>query len=126
MYLDWGYTKLYERLSHEMDDERQHADLLIQRILLLGGTPNLVVRAPIKVGSNVPDMMTNDLDLEKAVIKLLREAIAYAENQALDYTTGEILVKLLRDSEEDHGLWLEQQLGQIKTMGLATYLQSTL
>ena len=35
MYEDWGFNKLYERIDHEMNDEKQHADLLIKRILLL-------------------------------------------------------------------------------------------
>lgn len=35
MYLDWGLNKLYERINHEMQDETQHAALLIERILFL-------------------------------------------------------------------------------------------
>ena len=35
MYLDWGLTKLYERIDHEFDDERGHATKLIERMLFL-------------------------------------------------------------------------------------------
>ncbi len=35
MYADWGFTKLYERINHEMEEETQHADVLLQRILFL-------------------------------------------------------------------------------------------
>ena len=35
MYEDWGLTKLYARIDHEMNNEKQHADLLIKRIFLL-------------------------------------------------------------------------------------------
>ncbi len=41
MYEDWGFTKLYERLNHEMEEETQHADALMRRILLLEGTPRM-------------------------------------------------------------------------------------
>eukprot|EP00493_Phyllostaurus_siculus_P003728 UN03743 len=33
MYDDWGLNKLYERLNHEMEEEKDHADWLIKRIL---------------------------------------------------------------------------------------------
>lgn len=38
MYEDWGLNKLYERINHEMEEETQHADALIKRILFLEGT----------------------------------------------------------------------------------------
>src|SRR5690606_2146758 len=33
MYADWGFTKLYERINHEMEEETEHADALLKRIL---------------------------------------------------------------------------------------------
>ena len=44
MYDDWGLNKLYERLNHEMEEEKDHADWLIKRILFLEGVPNLTKR----------------------------------------------------------------------------------
>lgn len=41
MYEDWGFTKLYERINHEMEEEAQHADALMRRILMLEGTPRM-------------------------------------------------------------------------------------
>ena len=35
MYQDWGYNKLFERISHESDEEKQHAAWIIERILFL-------------------------------------------------------------------------------------------
>ena len=35
MYEDWGFSKLYERINHEMEEEAQHADALMRRILTL-------------------------------------------------------------------------------------------
>ena len=64
MYENWGFNKLYERINHEMQDETSHADALIKRILFLEGVPDLSKRAPLAVGSNVPEMLKNDLELE--------------------------------------------------------------
>lgn len=123
MYDDWGFSKLYERIDHEMDDEKEHADHLIKRILLLEGVPAVGNRSPLKIGKDVPEMLKNDLELERSVIVALREAIAVCE-QEKDYQTREILEVMLADTEEDHAHWLEQQLGLIEKVGLQNYLQS--
>ena len=39
MYDDWGLKKLYERIDHEFEDEKEHASKIIERILFLGGKP---------------------------------------------------------------------------------------
>jgi bacterioferritin len=124
MYEDWGYNKLFERIKHEQEEETEHATLLIQRILFLEGTPDMVTRKPdINVGKDVPQMLKNDLDLEYRVVDHLREVIAICE-QENDYETREILEQLLDDTEMDHTYWLEQQLGLIDKVGTKNYLQS--
>ena len=123
MYDDWGFSKLYERIDHEMDDEKQHADLLIKRILFLEGVPAVGNRSPLRIGKDVPQMLENDMELERSVITALRNAIAVCE-QEQDFQTREILETMLEDTEEDHAHWLEQQLGLIKKVGLQNYLQT--
>jgi len=123
MYEDWGFNELYERLHHEMQEETEHATKLIQRILFLEGSPNLKERDPLNVGTDVAGMLKNDLKLEYQVIAALKEVIARCE-AAKDFETREILEDLLKDTEEDHTWWLEQQLGLIDKIGLNNYLQS--
>lgn len=125
MYLDWGLTKLYERISHESEDEKEHAAKIIERILFLGGTPNMVERTPLNIGHDVPSMLKGDLALEYLVIDGLRSAMALCE-QVQDYQTRDMLQVLLDDSENDHCFWLEQQLGLIEKIGLQNYLQAQL
>ena len=123
MYDDWGLKKLYERIDHEFEDEKEHASKIIERILFLGGKPDMVTRVPLNVGSDVPSMLQSDLDLEYKVIIDLREIMALCE-QVKDYQTREMLQVLLDDTENDHTHWLEQQLGLIAKIGLPNYLQS--
>lgn len=122
MYQDWGLTRLYERLNHEMTEETEHADALLQRILFLGGEPDMTPDA-VRVGKSVPEMLKTDLTLEYQVREALAKGIALCE-QHQDYVTREILEKQLHDTEEDHAYWLEIQLGLIDRIGLANYLQS--
>ena len=123
MYEDWGLTKLYERINHEMEDETTHADALIRRILFLEGTPDLSEQDGLRIGKDVPAMLKNDLEVEYEVVNALKGAIAVCETEQ-DFQTREILEKMLADTEEDHAYWLEQQLGLIEKVGIQNYLQS--
>jgi bacterioferritin len=123
MYENWGFQALYQRLAHETDEERQHADRLIRRMLFLEAQPDLSQRDPLRVGGDVAAMLRSDLALEYQVAADLKTAIACCEEER-DYQTREILEGLLRDTEEDHAYWLEQQLGLIERVGLQNYLQS--
>lgn len=123
MYQDWGLNKLYERISHEFEDEKGHAKKLIERILFLEGIPDMVNRDGLKIGADVPEMLTSDLRVEYAVAQALKETISLCEAEQ-DYVTRDTLMVLLDDTEMDHAYWLEQQLGLIKRLGLSNYLQS--
>ncbi|SFK02651.1 bacterioferritin [Methylophaga sulfidovorans] len=123
MYEDWGLTRLYNRIAHEMQDETEHADQMIKRILFLEGMPDLTHREPLNVGHTVKDMLQNDLDLEYTVVKNLRDGIALCEAEK-DFETRKMLKQQLEDTELDHTHWLEQQLGLIEKMGLENYLQA--
>jgi bacterioferritin len=123
MYENWGYSKLYERIAHEVQDETAHADALIKRILFLEGTPDLSKREPLQVGSHVEAMLKNDLAVELKVVQDLRRVMKFCES-VQDYQTREILKVMLEDTEHDHAHWLEQQLGMIQQMGLQNYLQA--
>lgn len=123
MYEDWGMDELYERINHESEDEREHASMLINRILFLEGTPDVQTREKLLIGKDVEEMMQNDLKYEYMVADELRNVIALCE-QKQDYQTREILLKLLDDTESDHMYWLEKQLRLIKTVGLQNYIQS--
>lgn len=123
MYEDWGFMKLYERIDHEFDDEKGHASKLIERILFLEGTPNMVNRDGLQIGNTVPEMLESDLRVELAVDAALKDVMALCE-QEKDFVTRNMLQVLIDDTESDHAFWLEQQLRLIKTIGLPNYLQS--
>lgn len=123
MYQDWGYSKLFERISHESEEEKQHASWIIERILFLEGIPEMSLREPLHIGKTVPEMLQNDLELEYSVVKNLKAAIKLCEAEQ-DYQTREMLEKQLDDTENDHAYWLEKQLRLIDQIGLQNYLQS--
>lgn len=122
MYRNWGLKKLDEYEYQESLDEMKHADRLINRILFLEGLPNLQQLNKLLIGENVNEALRCDLQLERAALPLLKEAVAYCET-ANDYVTRELFEDIL-ESEEEHVDWLETQLGLIDKVGLQNYMQS--
>jgi len=123
MFKDWGLHKLHERLHHEMEEETEHAEALMERMLFMEAQPDMNGHEDSNVGSDVVSMFKNDLAVEYAVDAALKEAIAVCE-EAQDYVTRQVLVKLLDDTEMDHAYWLEQQLRLIDMVGIENYIQS--
>lgn len=121
-YEDQGFTKLYERLDHEMQEETQHADALVRRILMLGARPDMRPHA-FEPGLTVPEMLRKDLDTEYKVRADLQAGMALCE-RLNDFVSRDILLAQLRDTETDHAYWLEKQLGLIEKIGLENYQQS--
>ena len=122
IYEDLGLARLFARMDHEMQEETQHADAILRRILFLGGRPDMRPTA-FTPGLTVPEMLQKDLATEYEVRAALQAAMALCE-RVRDYVSRDLLLVQLRDTEEDHAYWLEKQLGLIDRMGLPNYLQS--
>jgi bacterioferritin len=120
----WGYTKLADRIHHEVTDEKSHADALIHRVLFLEGEPDMT-RGPLTIGSDVKGIFELDLAVELRVQGNLNRALQQFE-KLQDFGSYEVLLPLLKDTEVDHIDWLEQQLGLIKELGLPLYLAQQL
>jgi len=116
---NWGYKKLADYIKKQSIDEMKHAEVLIERVLFLDGTPTM---EPLKltVGATVRNMIESDLALELNAVKQYNAAVQIA-TQEKDNGSRDLLVKLLKD-EEDHVDWLEAQLHQIKEVGYERYL----
>jgi bacterioferritin len=117
---NWGYKRLAEMDRKESIGEMQHADELIERILLLDGVPNMQRLGKVRVGETVPEQLKLDHGLEIDAISRLNKAIALAVEVG-DNGSREVLEKILV-SEEEHVDWLEAQLELIKQVGEQNYL----
>ena len=87
------------------DAEREHADLIADRIQQLGGKPdfnpkNLLERSASQYveGASLADMVREDLVAERIVIEVYSDMIRHFGNN--DPTTRTMVEKILRDEEE--------------------------
>jgi len=123
-YEDLGLKALYERINHEMQEETEHADAILRRLLFLGADPDMTPH-PFSPGKTVVEMLEADLKVEYEVRANLAAAIRLCEDRQ-DYVSRDMLLAQLKDTEEDHAWWLEQQLRLIRMIGLENYQLSKL
>jgi bacterioferritin len=121
LFRHWGLGLLAKHEYEESIDEMKHADELIERILYLGGLPNVQDLDKVYIGENVKECLECDLRAEQRAHPLYKEAIAYFET-AGDYVSRDLMTKILI-SEEGHIDYLETQIELIGKIGEALYMQ---
>jgi bacterioferritin len=122
MYKHWGLEKIAKKEYEESIGEMKHADQLIDRILMLGGLPNLQALHKLMIGEETLEMLQCDLKLEQAAQKTVKEGISISE-ACHDYVSRDLFLAILNDTEE-HIDWLETQIELIDKIGIQNYLQS--
>lgn len=119
MLKDWGVSKLGDYEYKESIEEMNHADWLIERILFLGGLPNLQDLGKLRIGESVKEILECDLALEEDAIPLLRDAMEHCE-KVRDYVSRDLFGKILHN-EEEHVDYIETQFDLIDRIGIESY-----
>jgi bacterioferritin len=122
MLKHWGFDKLAKKEYEESIGEMKHADMLMDRIFMLDGLPNLQDLAKLQIGENVPEILACDLRSELGAQATVKEGMAHCEKVG-DYVSRDLLQKILGDTEE-HIDFLETQIELIDKVSLPNYLQS--
>jgi bacterioferritin len=116
----WGFEKLAEHFREDSIDEMRDIETYMDRVLVLGGLPNLQRLDPFQVGENVPEAIDLGLAIEERAVQQLKDAVALCESVD-DVGTAEILREKVGDEEAQLD-WLRTQKALLQQLGEAIYL----
>lgn len=118
----WGFEKLATHLRDDSIDEMRDVEAYMDRVLLLGGLPNLQRLDAFQVGENVREILELAIRLEEGAVEQLRAAVRQAD-EAGDVGTSELLSPKMPE-EEGQLDWLRTQLSLLDRLGEPNYLAS--
>jgi bacterioferritin len=116
----WGFEKLAHHLRDDSMDEMRDIEAYMERILLLGGLPNLQRLDSFRVGENVREVFDLGIELEERAVEQLRAAVRLADGLG-DVGTSELLSPRV-PSEEGQLDWLRIQRTLLEQLGEELYL----
>lgn len=117
-----GFLTLADQEYRESINAMKYADMLVERILALGGAPNLQALGALHIGDDVASILRGDMQLENTTSEQLKAAIAFCQDEQ-----GAASIDMLRriaDSHEEHMVFIRAQLKLIDEQGLSAYLQN--
>lgn len=120
----WGYQRLASRLAEEAAGEREHANKLIERILFLGGQPDLERLHPVHPAASVREMVDADLQMEYRAIAALNAGVELC--RSLGDNATDVMLRSILDAEQEDTNWLEAQLELMRQVGEQNYLAQQL
>ena len=114
---DTDFGKLASKFKEIAIAEMKHAEKLAERILFLHGEPTSKPDALAKKGQQIPQMLTTNMALEAAAMKMYNEAAMVCAAEK-DQISKELFEDLLKD-EEDHFNYFENSKDHIDKLGAA-------
>jgi bacterioferritin len=116
----WGYERLAERFREDSLEEMRDAEAVMERILFLGGLPNLQRLDSFHVGENVKEQLRLAAELEEGAVTQLHVILRACADEG-DAGTAELLGPAVLE-EEEQLQWLRSQLRLVDELGEANYL----
>jgi bacterioferritin len=111
-------------MREEMQEELGHAGLFIDRILFLGGDPEMVsAKTPVRA-KTLKEMFEIDRADEAEAIEVY--SAAAAEAGAANDIGSRVLFETIALDEEGHWGWLDQQLDLLERLGEPVFMQTHL
>ena len=75
----WGDEALAAHLRREAVEEMEHAERLMERLILLGMAPSAGNLPPARLGRGIEDLLAADRQLEVDAVRLYQEALAHVQ-----------------------------------------------
>ncbi len=105
----WGLAEPAERLRSEADEEMEHAERIIARMLSLGVAPNASQLRPVRLGSSLQELLQHNHAFENELVRLYDDAARHCARAGDD--NGRMFFEKLLEEERSHSQelleWLE-------------------
>lgn len=94
-----GVPQTGEKFRHEAQEEMQHAERIIARMMALGYAPNASCLRPPRLDGALHELMQHAADLEKEIVGFYTQAVKYCSH-IQDYENRIFFEKLLAEEQQ--------------------------
>ena len=119
-----GLERVAHKLRESSMEEMRDVETLMDRVLLLGGLPNLQRMEAFQVGENVVEMFELHAALEQGAVDQLKAAVGTCDSEG-DVGSSQLLRTMVAQEEAQLD-WLTTQLELIELLGETAYLSQQL
>jgi bacterioferritin len=95
----WGDEALSKGLRHEATEELAHAELLMERLILMGVSPAAQPLSVARLGRNADELLLANRGLELEAIRIYKEALLHA-NRVRDTETASLMASILGEEKQ--------------------------
>ena len=95
-----GMAQAGEKFRHEAQEEMQHAERIIGRMLVLGVAPNASRLRPAPLNGSLPQLMQYATDLETEIVNFYAQAVHYCRRT--EDHENRIFFETLLHEEQQH------------------------
>lgn len=113
LVLAWGLTEDANKLQQESLEEMGHVERIISRMLALGAAPNASMLRPVKLGSNLCELLIEDAVLERDLVELYSQAAHHCARNG-DHDGRKFFEGLLKE-EQAHDTSLAEWIKMLET-----------
>jgi bacterioferritin len=107
----WGLAEASKRMREEAHQELGHAERIISRMLALGFAPNASQLRPVRLGSNLHELLLHDTAFENELVSLYDQAVRYCAGIG-DHDSRTFFEALLNE-EKSHAKELVEWLTEL-------------
>jgi len=106
----WGLSEVAKKFSNEANEEMEHANRIISRMLALGAAPNASHLRPVQLGNNLYELLKHDYEFENELISLYKDATQHCASVG-DHD-NRLLFETLLNEEKTHAneltIWIRE------------------
>ena len=109
---NWGLDKAAERLRQEAQEEMQHVERIIARMLARGVAPNASQLRPVSIGEDLLALLQANQKFEMELVTLYRDAVEHCRYTG--NTNDQLFFQALLDEEREHAVEFETWINSLK------------